>query len=303
MHIKSRVTMLCVLAMLGVAGPWSGASADDWPAPGGDPFASDGVVLADLSLPSTGAVGFRVTLPTGGILDALGWIDTGSPANGGGSADDDSTAIGGLFWHADQPPGPRPNIWFLVPNLNSGPDVRASAIGATFVDERSPSGTDLWEGVGAGSTGFAPGTYDVVVWAATNSPSATTRFRLRASPDATLVNETVSTTAFLRGLRQFSGTASAAVDTLEIAPSVAVDESTSIDVTHTLYGGFNVGIVQPGGAPTIPLAHYTGPDGVHTVSTQAHFNGSAAGSYTFTLDNDVWATWEPFVAGADLVTP
>jgi len=302
MRIRSRLTMLGVAAVMAAAGPWTGASADDWPAPGGDPFAGQGTVVADVSLPSTGGVGFKLTLPTGGLLDLLGWIDTGSPAAGGGSAADDMTAIGGIVWNLEAPP-PRPNMWFLFPQLNSGPDLRAQAAGVTVLDQRGSGGTDLWEGVGGGAPNFPAGTYQVIIWAATNSPNATTRFRLHAATDATLLNQTVSTTAYLRGLRQFSGTAVAAIDAPSVAASASLAQSTSVDVTHTLYGGFNVGGVSTG-VPAISAAHYTDPDGVsHPVSSQAMFNGGTpSGTYTFTLDHHAWTT-EPFVAGVDLVAP
>jgi hypothetical protein len=305
MRIRSRLTMLGVAAVLATAGPWTGARADDWPAPGGDPFAGQGVVLADVALPSTGGVGFRVSLPTGGTLDLLGWVDSGSPAPGGGSTGDDMVVVGGLVSRTVLP-GPRPDLWFLFPHRNGGPEVRVQGAGTTLVDQHSSDGTDMWLGVGGGSPTFPAGTYTIVIWAATNSPTATTRFRLHASADATLLHQTVSTTAFLRGLRQFNGGAAAAVDTpAGVATSAAVDKSTGVDIAHMLYGGFAVSAKPPPlvSTPTLPLAHYFGPDGRHTVSDQVQFNGTAAGSYTFTLDNDVWATSAPFVAGVDLLTP
>src|SRR5438270_7556357 len=101
MRTRSRLLMLGAVAVMAASGPWTGASADDWPAPGGDPFAGQGIVLADTSFPSTGGVGFRVTLPTGGDIDVVGWIDTGSPRSGHGSAADDTVAIGGLVWNPE----------------------------------------------------------------------------------------------------------------------------------------------------------------------------------------------------------
>jgi hypothetical protein len=308
--------VLCVLVAL--AGPWTPARADDWPGPG-DPFAGQGVVLADVALPSTGGVGVRVTLATAGEIDAVGWIDTGDPRSGNRAAADDMVAVGGVDWDVNAPAtGPRGNS--ITTYTLGGPDVHVQKSGESVVDQRG-SGGESWLDSGFGA-GFPAGTYDVVIWAATNAPGATTRFRLHAPAGATLDNETVSSSAFLRAQRQFDGTAGATVDALPVTTSVpvlgnapavgasaSVDQSASVSVSGSLFGVFLIPsglLLAPFADSPVPFGRYTGPDGSHGVSGQAWLRGGSAGGYTFTLDKEAYlgtAGAEAFVTGTDITSP
>jgi len=165
-------------------------------------------------MPSTGAVGFRVTLPTGGEMDSLGWIDSSA------AAPDDMVALGESDWDVSDPTGDSGRgvtTWAV-----GGSDVRVEESGVTVIDRRGDTQSDTWLESGVGIGGYSPGTYDIVLWGATSSPGATTRFRLHVPADATLVDETTSSSAFLRTQRQFTGTAGATVDAQPVTATVPV---------------------------------------------------------------------------------
>lgn len=296
MRHRSRVSLLAAAIAVAVAGPWTGARADDWPAPGGDPFAGVGVVAADVSMTSNGALGLRVTLPTPGAIDLLGWIDP-DPA---GAAPDDMVAIGGYRWNVlatDR----RPSLFQFAA---SGGDeaVRIDSGGDHIVDQRGSAG-ERWLGLGAGSSNVPAGTYDMVIWAATSAPTTTTRFRVRLPADATVDYQTSTDAAFLRTLRQFTGTASATVEQSAVVAAAAVGESTSVDVTHQFFGEFVQGRADQS---TVPYGHYTAPDGTHNTYGQTFLNRQPSGAYTFTIDNTAYANpggVQPFVTGVDLAMP
>ena len=296
MRARSALRMLVAVVALAVAGPWTTAKADDWPAPG-DFYAGRGVILADVAFPSGGAAGFRVNLPTGGEIDAVGRLDWGTVHG------DDMFAVGGYVWNVDTQ---REVQWFTFAHQQTGPDVYVTGSGSTVVDRHDVVSGPTFIQAGIPPT-VAPGTYGVVIWAATNSASPTSRFRLHAPADATLLNETTSSSTFMRTLRQFSGTAGAAVVAPpQISAYAAVNMSTSIDVAHSLYGEFGAGPNLPRTGTTVPTASYTDSAGRHDCAGQVMFNGAAGGPYTFTLNAMADANAgpiEPFVAGADIETP
>ena len=293
MRARSRLRMLAVALAVAVAGPWTTAHADDWPVPG-DPWLDRGVILGDVSFPSVGAVGFRVELPTGGELDALGWL-------GASFGSGDMVAIGGYAWEANTN---QPGMWFTHPHGTQGPDVSVYADGAPvfeFHQDRTQGAAEA-----GGGSSYLPGTYDVVIWAATNAPSATTRFRLHAPADATLLNETTSTSTFMRTAHDFTGTARASVMASQAIAAAELNVSTSVDITHAFFGEFGARGGFVGTPVTVPLATYSGPTGTHDTNGQVRFDDTPAGAYTFTLNADADANagpTGPFVAGADIEEP
>lgn len=307
MRTRSRLAMLGVATLMAVAGPWTGANADDWPTPPGDFFAGQGVVLSDVSFPSNGSVGFRINVPTQGAIGVEGWLGAPTPYN------DDLIAIGAYMWNVDTGHGVE---WILFPHQGAGPAVEVRGSGIPAVEQHASNPSQGWEQAGMNPVVY-PGTYDVVIWAASNSTGATTRFRLHAPADATLVNQTTSTSTFMRPLQQFTGTASADVvaglpiddsnvATPAAAAYAAVGMSTSLDVANSLFGEFVAGPNLPGLPVSAPVATCSEPTGTRYCHGQVIYNGAPAGAYAFTINAAVDANagpTEPFVAGTDIVAP
>jgi len=309
MSIRSRLAMLGVAVLMAVVGPWTGANADDWPTPPGDFFAGRGVILSDVAIPSNGAAGFRINVPTQGEIDVLGWLGTAA------LSDNEMIAIGGYMWNVDTGNGVE---WFTFPHQSAGPAAEVHVYGLPAVEQHTANPRQGWAESGIPPI-VNPGTYDVVIWAATNATGATTRFRVHAPADATLLNQTTSASTFMRSLQQFTdtGTGTGSADVVAAPPNeggvvtpaagayAAVGMSTSLDIANSLFGEFVAGPSLAFPAST-PIATCSEPTGTRYCHGQVVYNGSPAGAYTFTINASADVTGgplEPFVAGTDIVTP
>ena len=287
---RPQLVGLVVATVLALAGPWTAASADDWPS--GDPVAKQGVVLADVKVHAAAGIGYRLTLKKPGEVDLLKWgAITGTPQSDEGITDgvdvwDARTGSHLLYGYGDE--------------SDPSSDVYLEAAGRRVVDSRAATQpTSVIETIRFYN--LPAGTYDIVHWVASNASHVETRFRLHAPKGSRLVRRIVSTRTFRLVQREFSGTASVHAGGYD--ESALVDESAHVTVRNKLFGAFQlppylVGILT---SDTIPTGSYSGPSGTHQVAGDAMFSAAPAGAYTFTVD--VGADGEPLVAGVDIPAP
>jgi hypothetical protein len=286
---RPRLAGLVIATAIVLAGPWTAANADDWPGPGPNPAAGHGVILADVTTHSAAGVGFRFTLKKEGEVDLL-WR-AGLAAN---AKSDQGLALGADLWNV----GTHAQMFYGYEDVQPfSSDSYLDASGRTVADSRGSSADGLPQSIIEQLFHAPAGTYDVILWTASNARDVESRFRLQAPKGSKLVRRTVSTRTFRLGQRQFSGTASVKAEYDGIGGSALVNETAHLAVRNRLYGAFAL----PSTLDTGPSGSYTGPTGTHQVQQDALFNGAPAGAYSFTADVD--ADWEPVVAGVDMSAP
>ncbi len=286
---RQRLAGLVVGTVVVLAGPWTAANADDWPGPGPDPAAGHGVVLADVTTHSAAGAGFRFTLKKEGEVDLL-WrvaLDTNAKS-------DQGVALGVDLWnvgtHAQMFSGyedERP--------VSSDSFVNAS--GLTVADSRGSSANGLPQSIIEQLFQAPAGTYDVVLWTASNARDVESRFRLQAPKGSKLLRRTLSTRTFRLGQRQFAGTANVKAEYAGTGGSVLVNDTAHLALHDKFYGAFAL----PSTADTGTFGSYSGPTGTHQVQQDELFDGAPSGAYSFTAEVD--ADWEPVVAGVDMTAP
>lgn len=283
---RPRLVGLVAAIAITLAGPWTAAHADDWPHP--DP--GYGVILADMRVHSAAGVGFRFTLKKQGEVDFLHWAGLAVATKS-----DQGIADGIAIWDVRTPGSP---LYYGYGDTSAPTsDFFLKANGTTVVDSRGGSSGESVDDI----TRFfrlPAGTYDLVLWTASNAPHLESRFRLRAAKGTKLVRRIVSTRTFRLVQRAFSGTASASAKYQTFGGVAMVDETTHLAVRNEFYGGFSL----PNEVLAAPsVGSYSGPTGTHQVQGDELFAGAPAGTYTFTVDAGVG--WEPLVAGVDIGAP
>jgi hypothetical protein len=286
--LRPRLAGLGVAIAVVLGGPWTAANADEWP--DDDPAAGHGVVIASMAVNAAAGVGYRFTMKTAGEVDLYEFVGLT-----GAAKSDEGMSDGVAIWNVRTPASPM--LWGYGNGQSPNSDFYLNGNGDTIVDTRGSSAD--W-GVGDAIEMFQvpAGTYDVILWSATNARHMETRFRLHAPKGSKLVRRTVATRTFRLVQRQFSGTASVSAQPSLAGGTAMVNETANVAIRHKFFGAFALPSTL---ADTGGLGSYSGPTGTHQVQNDEMFVGAPAGAYSFTVD--AGAGWEPLVAGADISPP
>lgn len=285
-----RLRLAGLVCAIALAGPWTSAHADNWPFP--DPAAGHGVIVGDMAFHSATGVALRLTLKKAGEVDVLWWADFGPHTT---VPSKEGIANGGVMWNVRTPNSPTFSAYGDLWSATS--DFYVNGNGTTVVDSRgaapTPGAGDM---VGMGDV--PAGTYDLVLWTASNVSHIDARYRVHAPKGSKLHRLSVSTRTFRLDQRDFAGTAS--VDAEYGAGGTAiVGESAHITVRNKFFGAYRMPAVF--GVPT-GFGSYSGPTGTHQLQgVDAVFAGTPAGGYTFTVNAS--AGDEPLVTGIDIGVP
>lgn len=286
-----RLRLAGLICATALAGPWTAAHADDWPFP--DPAAGHGVIVADMAFHSATGVGLRLTLKKAGEVDVLTWADFGAHKT---VPSDEGISNGGVMWNVRTPNSPMFTSYGDMWSTTS--DFYVNGYGNTVFDSRGSAATAAG-GDEIGIRDVPAGTYDLVLWTASNVSHIDARYRVHAPKGARLLHQSVSNRTFRLAQRDFAGTANVIAENGGAGTSAIVGGSAHLTVRNKFFGAFSM---PSDFVVTTGFGSYSGPTGTHQVQNDdATFTGTPAGSYTFTVS--AGAGGEPLVTGIDIGAP